>query len=52
VAPRDHQTENRIAEIREVLDSGGPVLGADVRWLLDEHERLQRIIRIYTEARH
>lgn len=33
VTPED---SSRIAEIRARLDEGGPVLGVDVRWLLEE----------------
>ena len=33
--------EERREEIRDRLDEGGPVLGIDVRWLLDEVERLR-----------
>jgi len=37
----------RIAEIRAQLDAGGPVLGVDVRWLLDQVEELTRRVRMY-----
>ena len=37
----------RIAEIRAQLDAGGPVLGVDVRWLLDQVEELIRRVRMY-----
>ena len=39
--------DERLAEIRDVLDAGGPVFGIDVRWLLDEIERLERRVRMY-----
>lgn len=40
-------SEDRIAEIREVLDAGGPVLGADVRWLIEQVEELTKRVRMY-----
>ena len=36
-----------IAEIRAQLDAGGPVIGVDVRWLLDQVEELTRRVRMY-----
>lgn len=37
----------RLAEIRAVLDAGGPVLSADVRWLLEQVEELTKRVRMY-----
>lgn len=43
--------EERREEIRARLDWGGPVLGIDVRWLLDEVERLDARVRMYEEVK-
>jgi hypothetical protein len=43
--------EERTQEIRSRLDAGGPVLGIDVRWLLDEVERLDARVRMYEEVK-
>jgi hypothetical protein len=43
--------EERREEIRARLDWGGPVLGIDVRWLLDEVERLAARVRMYEEVK-
>jgi hypothetical protein len=43
--------EERREEIRARLDWGGPVLGIDVRWLLDEVERLKARVRMYEEVK-
>ena len=43
--------EERTQEIRARLDWGGPVLGIDVRWLLDEVERLAARVRMYEEVK-
>jgi hypothetical protein len=43
--------EERREEIRARLDWGGPVLGIDVRWLLDEVERLNARVRMYEEVK-
>jgi hypothetical protein len=43
--------EERTQEIRARLDDGGPVLGMDVRWLLDEVERLAARVRMYEEVK-
>jgi hypothetical protein len=43
--------EERREEIRSRLDEGGPVLGIDVRWLLDEVERLAARVRMYEEVK-
>jgi hypothetical protein len=42
---------DRLQQIREQLDAGGPVLGVDVRWLLDEVERLAARVRMYEEVK-
>ncbi len=38
---------DRLSEIRAVLDAGGPVLSADVRWLLEQVEELTKRVRMY-----
>jgi hypothetical protein len=43
--------EERRDEIRARLDCGGPVLSIDVRWLLDEVERLTARVRMYEEVK-
>jgi hypothetical protein len=43
--------EERTQEIRSRLDDGGPVLSIDVRWLLDEVERLAARVRMYEEVK-
>ena len=43
--------EERTQEIRDRLDEGGPVLSIDVRWLLDEVERLAARVRMYEEVK-
>jgi hypothetical protein len=43
--------EERREEIRARLDWGGPVLGINVRWLLDEVERLAARVRMYEEVK-
>ena len=37
---------DRIAEIRARLDDGGPVFGADTRWLLEEVDALRERVAI------
>jgi uncharacterized small protein (DUF1192 family) len=44
-----NRTENgtdRLQEIRVVLDAGGPVFGADVRWLLAEVDALRERVAV------
>jgi hypothetical protein len=43
--------EERREDIRVRLDWGGPVLGIDVLWLLDEVERLAARVRMYEEVK-
>jgi len=40
-------SHDRITQIREQLDAGGPVLGVDVRWLLEQVEELTKRVRMY-----
>ena len=42
---------DRLQQIREKLDAGETVLGTDVRWLLDEVERLAARVRMYEEVK-
>jgi hypothetical protein len=37
---------DRMAAIRARLDDGGPVFGADTRWLLDEVDALRERVAI------
>jgi hypothetical protein len=42
---------DRLQQLREQLDAGETVLGTDVRWLLDEVERLAARVRMYEEVK-